>query len=111
MVTSVTDKSSDGSEYMLESHEFQGRATSRLGAASLFDFYEQQRAVGERQRRPQFGRQQAMLAKEMKFIELFNARASHAARVQSRVKEVDKIERVEPPRRALLRWRASCSSS
>ena len=40
-----------------------------------------------------------MLAKEIKFIERFKARASHAAQVQSRVKKLDKIERVEPPRR------------
>ncbi len=40
-----------------------------------------------------------MLAKEMKFIERFKARASHAAQVQSRVKKLDKIEKVEPPRR------------
>ena len=64
-----------------------------------YDFYEQQRAVGERQRQAQFDRQQAMLAKEIKFIERFKARASHAAQVQSRVKKLDKIERVEPPRR------------
>ena len=38
-----------------------------------------------------------MLAKEIKFIERFKARASHAAQVQSRVKKLDKIERVEPP--------------
>src|SRR5262249_1491742 len=43
--------------------------------------------------------QQAMLAKEIKFIERFKARASHAAQVQSRVKKLEKIERVEPPRR------------
>ena len=64
-----------------------------------FDFYEVQRAVGEKQRQAQFERQQAMLAKEMKFIERFKARASHAAQVQSRVKKLDKIEKVEPPRR------------
>ena len=63
------------------------------------DFYEQQRALGEKQRQAQFDRQQAMLAKEIKFIERFKARASHAAQVQSRVKKLDKIERVEPPRR------------
>ena len=40
-----------------------------------------------------------MLAKEIKFIEKFKARASHAAQVQSRVKKLDKIERVEAPRR------------
>ncbi len=64
-----------------------------------YDFYEQQRALSEAQRQAQFERQQAMLAKEIKFIEHFKARASHAAQVQSRVKKLDKIERVEPPRR------------
>src|SRR3954468_20015296 len=64
-----------------------------------FDFYEEQRALSERQRQAQFERQQAMLAKEIKFIERFKARASHAAQVQSRVKKLDKIERVEMPRR------------
>src|SRR6201989_2627719 len=64
-----------------------------------YDFYDQQRALAEKQRQAQFERQQAMLAKEIKFIERFKARASHAAQVQSRVKKLDKIERVEPPRR------------
>src|ERR1700758_1936641 len=64
-----------------------------------YEFYEQQRALNERQQQAQFERQQAMLAKEIKFIERFKARASHAAQVQSRVKKLDKIERVEPPRR------------
>jgi ATPase subunit of ABC transporter with duplicated ATPase domains len=64
-----------------------------------FEFYEQQRAMGEKQQQAQFERQQAMLAKEIKFIERFKARASHAAQVQSRVKKLDKIERVEPPKR------------
>jgi ATPase subunit of ABC transporter with duplicated ATPase domains len=64
-----------------------------------YDFYEQQRAMAEKQQQAQFERQQAMLAKEIKFIERFKARASHAAQVQSRVKKLDKIERVEPPRR------------
>ena len=58
-----------------------------------------QRALNEKQQQAQFERQQAMLAKEIKFIERFKARASHAAQVQSRVKKLDKIERVEPPRR------------
>ncbi|WP_407525196.1 ABC-F family ATP-binding cassette domain-containing protein [Methylobacterium oryzisoli] len=64
-----------------------------------YAFYEQQRALNETQQQAQFERQQAMLAKEIKFIERFKARASHAAQVQSRVKKLDKIERVEPPRR------------
>jgi ATPase subunit of ABC transporter with duplicated ATPase domains len=64
-----------------------------------YAFYEQQRALNETQQQAQFERQQAMLAKEIKFIERFKARASHAAQVQSRVKKLDKIERVDPPKR------------
>jgi ATPase subunit of ABC transporter with duplicated ATPase domains len=64
-----------------------------------YDFYEQQRALNVKQQQAQFERQQAMLAKEIKFIERFKARASHAAQVQSRVKKLEKIDRVEPPRR------------
>jgi ATPase subunit of ABC transporter with duplicated ATPase domains len=67
--------------------------------AGNYDFYEQQRALGEKQRQAQFERQQAMLSKEIKFIERFKARASHAAQVQSRVKKLEKIDRIEPPRR------------
>ena len=64
-----------------------------------YEFYVEQRALSEKQQQAQFERQQAMLAKEMKFIERFKARASHAAQVQSRVKTLEKIERVEPPKR------------
>jgi ATPase subunit of ABC transporter with duplicated ATPase domains len=64
-----------------------------------YEFYGQQRAQNEKQQQAQFERQQAMLAKEIKFIERFKARASHAAQVQSRVKKLDKIERVQPPKR------------
>jgi ATPase subunit of ABC transporter with duplicated ATPase domains len=64
-----------------------------------YEFYEAQRELNQKQQQAQFERQQAMLAKEIKFIERFKARASHAAQVQSRVKKLEKIERVEPPRR------------
>jgi len=64
-----------------------------------YDFYEQQRALGEAQAQAQYERQQAMLAKEIRFIERFKAQAGRAAQVQSRVKKLDKIEKVEPPRR------------
>ena len=64
-----------------------------------YEFYEQQRALNEKQQQAQFERQQAMLAKEIKFIERFKARASHASQVQSRVKKLEKIDRVEPPER------------
>ncbi|RWH73215.1 MAG: ABC-F family ATP-binding cassette domain-containing protein [Mesorhizobium sp.] len=64
-----------------------------------YEFYQQQRAIADRQQQAQFERQQAMLAKEIAFIERFKARASHAAQVQSRVKKLEKIDRVEPPKR------------
>jgi ATPase subunit of ABC transporter with duplicated ATPase domains len=64
-----------------------------------YEFYQQQRAIAEKNQQAQFERQQAMLAKELDFIARFKARASHAAQVQSRVKKLDKIDRVEPPKR------------
>ncbi len=95
---------------LMTSHdrEFMNRIVNKIveidgGALTTYsgdyEFYERQRAEGEKQQQAQFERQQAMLAKEVKFIERFKARASHAAQVQSRVKKLDKIERVEPPRR------------
>jgi ATPase subunit of ABC transporter with duplicated ATPase domains len=64
-----------------------------------YDFYEKQRLIQEAQAEAQYARQQAMLAKEEAFIARFKARASHAAQVQSRVKKLEKIEKVEPPKR------------
>ena len=87
--------------------EFMNRIVSKIieidgGEVRVFagdyDFYEKQRAVLEAQATSEFERQQAMLAKEEAFIARFKARASHAAQVQSRVKKLDKIERVEAPR-------------
>jgi len=66
------------------------------------DFYEQQRALNEVQAQASYERQQAMLAKEMRFIERFKAQAAKASQVQSRVKKLDKIEKVEPPKRQKL---------
>jgi ATPase subunit of ABC transporter with duplicated ATPase domains len=95
---------------LMTSHdrEFMNRIVTKIieidgGALTAYsgnyEFYEQQRALNEKQQQAQFERQQAMLAKEIRFIERFKARASHAAQVQSRVKKLEKIERVEPPRR------------
>jgi ATPase subunit of ABC transporter with duplicated ATPase domains len=64
-----------------------------------YDFYERERAIADAHQQAQFERQQATLRKELAFIERFKARASHAAQVQSRVKKLEKIERVEPPKR------------
>lgn len=60
-----------------------------------FDFYEQEKAIRKEQNQAEFDRQQANLKKEEEFIAKFKARASHAAQVQSRVKKLDKIDRVE----------------
>jgi len=63
------------------------------------DFYEAQRAQNEAQAEAAYQRQQAKLAKEMRFIERFRAQAAKAAQVQSRVKQLDKIEKLQPPKR------------
>jgi ATPase subunit of ABC transporter with duplicated ATPase domains len=64
-----------------------------------YDFYERERAIADQHQQAAYDRQQATLKKELAFIERFKARASHAAQVQSRVKKLDKIEKVEPPKR------------
>jgi ATPase subunit of ABC transporter with duplicated ATPase domains len=64
-----------------------------------YDFYARERALRETQREAAYQRQQAMLAKEQRFIDRFAAHAAKAAQVQSRVKKLEKIETLEPPRR------------
>jgi ATPase subunit of ABC transporter with duplicated ATPase domains len=64
-----------------------------------YDFYETQRAQAAQQAEAAYARQQAKLAKEMRFIERFKAQAAKAAQVQSRVKQLDKIEKLEPPKK------------
>jgi ATPase subunit of ABC transporter with duplicated ATPase domains len=64
-----------------------------------YDFYERERALREANREAAYARQQAMLAKEQRFIERFAAHAAKAAQVQSRVKALDKIEKIELPKR------------
>jgi ATPase subunit of ABC transporter with duplicated ATPase domains len=95
---------------MMTSHdrEFMNRIVSKIveidgGELTSFsgdyEFYVRQRAQLDAQAESEFLRQKAMLAKEEAFIARFKARASHAAQVQSRVKKLEKIERVEPPKR------------
>lgn len=62
-----------------------------------YDFYEKEREIRRDQIRAEHSRQQSMLKKEEEFIAKFKARASHAAQVQSRVKKLEKIDRVELP--------------
>ncbi len=64
-----------------------------------YDFYERERAIRETNREAAYARQQAMLAKEQRFIERFAAHAAKAAQVQSRVKALEKIEKIELPKK------------
>ncbi len=64
-----------------------------------YDFYEKERAIREANREAAYARQQAMLAKEQRFIERFAAHAAKAAQVQSRVKALEKIEKIELPKK------------
>ncbi|HKO02564.1 MAG TPA: ABC-F family ATP-binding cassette domain-containing protein, partial [Thermoanaerobaculia bacterium] len=64
-----------------------------------YEFYERERAQRETNREAAYARQQAMLAKEQRFIDRFAAHAAKAAQVQSRMKALDKIEKVEPPKK------------
>src|SRR5215470_11104091 len=102
-------KSYDGA-LMMTSHdrEFMNRIVDKIveidgGELTVFsgdyEFYVRQRALLDTQAESEFERQKAMLAKEEAFIARFKARASHAAQVQSRVKKLEKIERLEPPKR------------
>ncbi len=101
-------KSYDGA-LLMTSHdrEFMNRVVAKIveidgGELTTYsgdyDFYERERAIADAHQQAQFDRQQAMLKKELAFIERFKARASHAAQVQSRVKKLDKIEKVEAPK-------------
>jgi ATPase subunit of ABC transporter with duplicated ATPase domains len=95
---------------LLTSHdrEFMNRVTNSIAEidggeitvySGNYDFYERERAIREANREAAYARQQAMLAKEQRFIERFAAHAAKAAQVQSRVKALDKIERIELPKK------------
>ncbi len=66
-----------------------------------YDFYERARALEAERREAEWKRQQAMLAKEMRFVERFRAQAAKASQVQSRIKKLEKIERIAEPRRLI----------
>ena len=95
---------------LMTSHdrEFLNRSVSRIAEidggeitmySGNYDFYEHERAVREANREAAYARQQAMLAKEQRFIERFAAHAAKAAQVQSRVKALEKIEKIELPKK------------
>jgi len=101
---------------LMTSHdrEFMNRIVSRIAEidggeivtySGNYDFYERERTIRETNREAAYARQQAMLAKEQRFIERFAAHAAKAAQVQSRVKALEKIEKIElPKKRAVVKF-------
>mgnify|MGYP000016118283 CR=1 FL=1 len=67
-----------------------------------YEYYERERAVRAARDEAAYTRQKAMLKKEERFIERFEKHAAKAAQVQSRVKKLDKIEKLEPPKKRIL---------
>ncbi len=102
-------KAYDGA-LLMTSHdrEFMNRVVSKIAEidggdvtvySGNYDFYERERGLREANREAAYARQQAMLAKEQRFIDRFRTHAAKAAQVQSRIKALDKIEKVELPKR------------
>jgi len=95
---------------LMTSHdrEFMNRLVSKIAEidggeiitySGDFDFYERERAIRETNQQAAFARQQSMLAKEQRFIDRFKTHAAKAAQVQSRIKALDKIEKIELPKK------------
>jgi ATPase subunit of ABC transporter with duplicated ATPase domains len=98
---------------LMTSHdrEFLNRIVTKIaeidgGEITLFsgnyDFYERERGLREANREAAYARQQAMLAKEQRFIDRFRTHAAKAAQVQSRIKSLDKIEKIALPRKRTI---------
>src|SRR5256884_810633 len=98
---------------LMTSHdrEFMNRLVSKIAEIDAgeiiaysgdYDFYERERAVRESNQQAAFARQQSMLAKEQRFIDRFRTHAAKAAQVQSRIKALDKIEKIELPKKRLV---------
>jgi ATPase subunit of ABC transporter with duplicated ATPase domains len=95
---------------LMTSHdrEFMNRIVSKIAEidggeinsySGNYDFYERERAIRESNQQAAFARQQAMLAKEQRFIDRFRTHAAKAAQVQSRIKALDKVEKIELPKK------------
>jgi ATPase subunit of ABC transporter with duplicated ATPase domains len=105
-------KSQPGSLFMTShDRDFMNRIVTKIaeidsGEVTMYsgnyDFYERERAIREANREAAYARQQAMLAKEQRFIERFQTHAAKAAQVQSRIKALDKIERVTLPKKRVV---------
>jgi ATPase subunit of ABC transporter with duplicated ATPase domains len=95
---------------LMTSHdrEFMNRIVSKIAEIDAgeiiaysgnYDFYERERTIRETNQQAAFARQQSMLAKEQRFIDRFRTHAAKAAQVQSRIKALDKIEKIELPKK------------
>jgi ATPase subunit of ABC transporter with duplicated ATPase domains len=95
---------------LMTSHdrEFMNRIVSKIAEIDSgeivtysgdYDFYERERAIRESNQQAAYARQQAMFAKEQRFIDRFKTHAAKAAQVQSRIKALDKIDRIELPKK------------
>jgi ATPase subunit of ABC transporter with duplicated ATPase domains len=98
---------------LMTSHdrEFMNRIVTKIaeidsGEITLYsgdyDFYERERATREANKEAAYARQQSMLAKEQRFIDRFKTHAAKAAQVQSRIKALDKIEKLELPKQRVV---------
>src|ERR1700726_4209708 len=88
--------------------EFMNRLVSKIAEiesgeiisySGNYDFYEREGAIRESNQQAAFARQQSMLANEQRFIDRFRTHAAKAAQVQSRIKALDKIEKIELPKK------------
>src|ERR1051326_1603271 len=95
---------------LMTSHdrEFMNRLVSKIAEiesgeiitySGNYDFYERERNIRAANQQAAFARQQSMLAKEQRFIDRFRTHAAKAAQVQSRIKALDKIEKIELPKK------------
>jgi ATPase subunit of ABC transporter with duplicated ATPase domains len=95
---------------LMTSHdrEFMNRIVSRIAEidsgeiiaySGNYDFYERERAIREANQQAAFARQQAMFAKEQRFIDRFKSHAAKAGQVQSRIKALDKIDKIVLPKK------------
>jgi ATPase subunit of ABC transporter with duplicated ATPase domains len=98
---------------LMTSHdrEFMNRIVSKIAEidsgeitvySGNYDFYERERTVREANKEAAYARQQSMLAKEQRFIDRFKKNAAKAAQVQSRIKALDKIEKIELPKQRVV---------
>jgi ATPase subunit of ABC transporter with duplicated ATPase domains len=95
---------------LMTSHdrEFMNRLVSKIAEiddgeiitySGHYDFYERERNVRAANQQAAFARQQSMLAKEQRFIDRFRTHAAKAAQVQSRIKSLEKIEKITLPKK------------